>query len=138
MKSLTLTITLLAIVCLPFILTGCGGTPNTPEGVVQKQINAFKKWDVAALTTCVDADEARLQKVAEQIKNAPENTKKDMMTLASYAKIIKSEINGDKATVDMTIPAWGKGGVNVKEQQTAKVHLVNKNGKWLLTEPGIF
>jgi len=133
MNLLKYVTTSIAIVCLASILAGCGGSINTPEGVVQKQINALKKLDINALMATVDVDETSRKEIISDFARIPEKNKKALMTVAGHIKIISSEIKEDKAIVVVSVPAPGRGEdlFNLKELRKKEIRLVNKNGKWL-------
>jgi len=131
--------TSIAIVCLSAILAGCGGSSDTPEGVVQKQINAMKKWDTKTLTVITDLDDSRAKEFVGKLASIPEEQKKDLMTAAEYMKIVSSEIKGKDAIVVIWTPdtvLWspnrGHNRINFEELREKKIFLENKNGKWLI------
>jgi hypothetical protein len=126
--------TSIAIACLSAIFAGCGGSANTPEGVVKKQINATKKWDVEALAAIRDLDESQSKHFMETYAFFPEERKKAMMTMAGHVKIVSSEIKGDEAIVVTLVPKKSGDGFDFKKLEEHKVHLVNKNEKWLIQD----
>jgi hypothetical protein len=134
--------TSIAIASLTAILAGCGGSSNTPERVVKKQISAIKNWDMKALAEVLvksiseeipaTLDESQSKRLVARVASIPGETKKEIMAAASHIKIISSEIDGNAAIVVVSVPRGipGEDGFDSTDVKKEKLELFMENGKW--------
>lgn len=109
---------------------GGGGGASTPEDAVSGMFDALKAGDLDAMAQYLPADERA------EIENMSDEDKE--MAQAMFAmlgdmdiEILGSEIEGDEAVVMVEITFMG-------ETEEDEVELMMEDGKWVVTEGGMF
>ena len=119
-----------ALVLLFFVGCGGGGHPSSPLGVVKAYLEAYKDSDYDEMADFVTDTEAEkiqayediLDQVSDQMGDAVLDQMEQMLSALQY-NVQDEQINGDKATVNVTLTWSG----NSMEQGFG---LIKEEGMW--------
>ncbi|MBN1434846.1 DUF4878 domain-containing protein [Candidatus Fermentibacterales bacterium] len=118
-----------AIIAL-FTACGGGGGASDPEAAVKGMFDAMKSGDLDAMAQYMPA-EAR-----EELANMSDEDKEmteGMLSMFSAVEfnILGSEVEGETAVVTVEIDFMG-------QKQEEEIELMLEDGKWVVTEGGMF
>lgn len=157
-RSLLLIVFLTAFALLAAgVITGCGGSTDSPAGTVEKFFKAVADADEATMRTCL---------TGKALQTMPKPGSPQFKHMAPMGKafkgVVDTQVDGDKALVTVKIDAEQVLGAirdamlaqikdpKIKEQmaekmkasmakeakklEKAQLRLVKKDGKWLISE----
>lgn len=122
MRKVLLLVCILALLASVAALVGCGSgsSSQTPEQVMQAFWAAAKKQDTNASWNMLSVESQK----ALKNKSAWEAAIKPAASSGEKITVGKATINGNEATVDVTISVSGG------QSQTTSMPLVKENGVW--------
>lgn len=122
------------IIALLQMIGGGGGSQSSPEAAVKGFIKAAGKHDIKAIMKYVPLDERPSGEALDYFKEMIEQQMKESDLKIVKYKILRSEISGNRASVDYMIQTKEDGEKN--DPQEDSFDLIKVGDKWYIEDLG--
>jgi uncharacterized protein YdeI (BOF family) len=123
MRKVAVLACILSLLVSAAVLAGCGGgsSAQTPQQVVQAYFTSLQKADATTIWNLISAASQKTVGSKSKLESA---LKSQSATFKSVKFTVgKTTVNGDKATVEVTVTIGGK-------TSTETLPLIKENGVW--------